>query len=158
MKKVTLTRQASTDEGTFGVLEIANDAVPGGLELAAASFKCLSLELPDRQNAAGKSCIPAGVYTCTLRYSPDHGSWLYGVDNVPGRSDIEIHPANWAGDTDKGYYSELRGCIALGFGTAIMPTPRGNQQKAVTSSKAAIGAFMTALANQPFELTIVGLK
>ena len=65
---------------------------------------CHSIELPWRENAVGKSCIPEGRYELVKRISRKYKEHLY-VRNVPGRTYILIHPAN---DAQK----ELRGCIA----------------------------------------------
>lgn len=141
MLTAKLTRKASTDDGTFGTLEY-----PGG--------KCLTLELPDRTNAPDRSRILSGTYKCAVRQSPKFGS-VYALDGVSGRTDILIHPANWAGDVDKGRYSELHGCIALGEGMSLGATPHGNLQKMLTGSKAAVAAFMQAMGEDPFLLTII---
>jgi hypothetical protein len=50
--------------------------------------------------------IPEGSYPCKVRYSPHNGCDVIGVDGIPGRTDIEIHPANKP--------EELLGCIAVG--------------------------------------------
>jgi len=142
MTQVTLTRGNSTDAGTFGIL-----VVPSGKKYA-------TLELPWKDNAAMVSCVPTGTYQCSLRFSNRFGKYYYGLKDVPKRTDILIHPANWAGDTDKGYYSELNGCIAIGMTVADMKTPAGNIQRAITSSKLAISEFMNEMKSEPFELVI----
>jgi hypothetical protein len=68
-------------------------------------FKCFTLELPWKDNRVVESCIPTGEYRMIHRNSPKYGDHLHIVD-VPGRSYILIHPAN--------FVSQLRGCIAVG--------------------------------------------
>lgn len=50
--------------------------------------------------------IPLGTYRITLYDSPKHGPNTPLLNGVPGRTFIEIHPANWA--------HELLGCLAPG--------------------------------------------
>lgn len=65
-----------------------------------------TLELPWRDNKIGISCIPEGEYLVVRRASDKYGSHFH-VTNVPGRSWILLHPAN--------YVKQLRGCIAPGL-------------------------------------------
>lgn len=66
---------------------------------------CFTVELPWLDNEHDVSCIPNGVYQVEQFTSPKHGD-VWKVMNVPGRTNIEIHPANLA--------SELLGCIGVG--------------------------------------------
>lgn len=154
--KVKLTRQPSTDEGTFGVLQIPS------LLLAWSS-----LELPDRSNSKKYSRIPFGTYRCELRptgkWSPRNGidlpendHQLYEVLDVPGRSLIKIHAATWAGDVMKGWHSELLGCIAPArkVGT-LTPPDTGRAQACVLESRRALTEFMRATAGRPLELEVI---
>jgi hypothetical protein len=50
--------------------------------------------------------IPSGSYKIALYPSPSWRRIMPLLENVPGRTYIEIHPANLA--------SELKGCIAVG--------------------------------------------
>ena len=81
-------------KGTNGVLTIYGEGPP----------LCYTIELPWRNNEPKLSCIPAGVYTVTKRYSQKF-KWHLHLQDVPGRSYILIHPANNA-------EIELQGCIA----------------------------------------------
>lgn len=65
---------------------------------------CSTIELPWKDNLKEKSCIPEGEYRLEKRYSKKYG-WHIELKDVPGRSLILFHPANYA-------LSELRGCIA----------------------------------------------
>ena len=74
-------------------------------ELTLDDFRCLSLELPDRDNQEDISCIPAGIYDYYLRNSPKNG-YVLELRNVPGRSYIQIHSANFT--------RQIQGCILVG--------------------------------------------
>jgi hypothetical protein len=139
MFKVYLLRIIESDEGTFGKL-IFEDL----------RFECFSGEQPDRDNKRNISRIPSGEYLCKVRYSPHFKRLLYEVTDVKDRSNILIHPGNYCGDRDKGYRSDLRGCIALGkhFGEL-------NGQKAILISKVAVNEFMDLLDYKPFKLIII---
>lgn len=66
-----------------------------------------TLELPWKDNQKGISCIPTGSYEVEKTYSPRFKKDLYLIKNVPGRSGIRFHVANYA--------YELEGCIAPGL-------------------------------------------
>lgn len=137
MRRATLTRTGTGDEGTFGRL------------VTDTGLVCFTGELPWRGNAKGRSCIPPGVYRCIWGPSASFGT-CYHVTRVPGRSAILIHAANFVGDTTKGFQCEVAGCIAVGTGIE----PRG-RQRALVHSRQALLALETALGREPFELTIV---
>ncbi len=135
MRVAILTRQPSTDEGTFG--DILTDS---GLSLK-------SVELPWKDNATGISCVPYGTYRAAWRWSQAHDRNLYHLLNVPMRSEVEIHSGNVAGDVSKGYASEVRGCILPGLALGVFPAgtklQHGNlilarDQKGVEASVAAL--------------------
>lgn len=140
MIRATLKRGPSTDQGTFGVLTFGNDVVH-------------SLELPWRDNMRQKSCIPVGQYVCALVKSPRFGS-VYGIQNVPGRSHVLIHSANLAGDVDKGWTTQLHGCISLHMRSGVMRNKAGVMQQAGLVSKPAVSRLMEWADGQPFELEI----
>lgn len=145
MRKAVLTRLETSDEGTFGEL------------ISDSGFTCRSLELPWRGNAKGRSCIPAGVYVFRWRTdSPAHGE-CYQADpdaEAPGRDNIQIHAANWAGDQDKGFKAELLGCIAPGKAVSVMEHAPGKPQRGVTESRATLEKLVKDLNREPFELAI----
>lgn len=76
-------------------------------ERGAQLFRCFTLELPWHGNKPRTSCVPAGKYPLKLEWSPAFGRDLWELKNVPGRSEVKIHPAN--------YTAQLRGCIAPGM-------------------------------------------
>ncbi len=91
-KTITLMRVASNQEVTIGAIYYNDTLI------------CNCFELPWRENMVGVSCIPPGVYQLRKRWSPKFQRPLYEVQDVPGRTHILIHAAN--------YTSQLRGCIA----------------------------------------------
>lgn len=80
------------EEGTNGLLTV------GGRKV------CNTIELPWRNNMRSVSCIPEGRYRLRKRYS-ERFKWHIEIEEVPQRSAILFHPANYA-------LHELRGCIA----------------------------------------------
>jgi len=132
--KLTIQRGPSRPEGTFGTATLDDGD--------GTSYD--SIELPWRDNLQGKSSIQIGTYHAVLVMSPHFGYKVYQLQGVPGRTFIEIHPGNWGGDVDAGLYSDLMGCIALGFGTGLLQPPDSDfaPQKAVLRSRAAFADFM----------------
>ncbi len=94
--KIEVIRTKSTEFSLTGRLAI--DGV----------FQCYTLERP--YGDSDHKPIPEGEYPLRMRDSAhwaQHGyKQVPGIFDVPGRSDIEIHPANRA--------KELLGCIAVG--------------------------------------------
>ena len=148
MRKVLIVRERSLDAGTFGKLTVED-----------SQFQCVTGELPWRDNIREKSCIPPGVYSAGWRNSPKHGL-CYHVDGVPGRDHIQIHSANLMGDVEKGFVSQLLGCIAPGLAVKEFPAkvhPAGDKaQRGVTASAITLQALVKELEQEPFELTIKG--
>jgi len=140
--KVLIERKPSTDEGTFGTLTIPEK-----------NLQWVSLELPWRDNQPIISCIPPGTYNAGIYESPRHGT-VYILEDVPGRADVEIHIANFAGDKDKGYKSDLLGCITVGLAEGVLDA-NGQKQKAVLNSGLAFKQFMSATNGRDLEITIV---
>lgn len=127
-----LIRLTQTEHATFGQLVDADHAV----------IAC-TLELPWKDNAKGVSCIPAGQYICRRRFSPKHNCDVFGIEGVPGRSDIEIHIGNRPADTE--------GCVLVGsrFGAV-----RGDY--GVLNSREAFGRFMDYMRGVvTFPLTVI---
>ena len=92
--KMTLQRQTETPLSTSG--EITVDGL----------FMAWSLERPQPRYPSDYHCIPAGTYRITLYPSPHFGRLIPLLNDVPGRSTIEIHWANKPTD--------LKGCIGVG--------------------------------------------
>jgi len=68
----------------------------------------MSLELPCLDNKQNVSCIPPGEYDYRLRFSPGKQTYVLELQNVPGRTYIQIHIGN--------YTSQIEGCILVGRG------------------------------------------
>jgi hypothetical protein len=136
MNKVVLRRLESSDQGTFGRLEVNGIVFFTG-------------ELPWKDNHSNISCIPAGTYECRQTFSNRFRRNLYLVEHVAGRLGVRIHPANFVGDLSKLLLCQLNGCIALGEKLGIM-----EGQKAVLVSRPAVEKFETLLGKEPFILEI----
>lgn len=76
------------------------------------AFKCATIERDWQDNKPRISCIPAGSYPLKYEWSPGFNMNLYELKNVPGRSEVKIHVANYA--------SQLNGCIAVGSSYAFV--------------------------------------
>lgn len=137
METVTLFRRPSQDDGTLG-------------RLVAPRFSCWTIELPWRDNANGRSCIPPGRYLARWTRSPRLKKYTYEIVGVPGRAGIRMHGGNLAGDVDRGLVSHSLGCPLLGLDAGRL---RG--QLAVLRSQAAVAAFERAMGRQNFMLEIV---
>lgn len=133
---VTLERMESTDEGTFG-------------RLIAPTITLFTGELPWRENDKSLSCIPIGIYQCKWTYSPKFKRFMYEVLNVPKRTGVRKHSANFMGDFEKGFKTQLHGCIALGEKIGWI-----DKQKALLLSAPAVRRFTVAMDYQPFTLEI----
>lgn len=136
MRTAVLTREESTDQGTFGRL------VADGLTLFTG-------ELPWRDNAPNVSCIPIGFYKAAWTFSPAFKRMMYLILPVSGRSGIRIHPANLMGDKTMGFRSHLNGCIAMGKKIGWLA-----KQKAVLLSAPAVTELENFFDRQSFELEI----
>lgn len=133
--KAILTRIGHSETQTLGELDVFSDSN----ELL---FSCKTLELEEDINAVRDDCIPKGVYTVVPRYSEKYKNHYHILD-VPNRSYILIHPAN--------YSRQLLGCIAVGKDHIDID---GDGLKDVTSSKATM-AELLKVAPEGFELTIL---
>jgi len=127
-----LSRNDRTVAGVFGEL-----VFPDG-------WSCKTVEREWLDNQTKVSCIPDGVYTLGLRYSPvvqriTRGRYKEGweVEDVVGRSYIMIHPANWPTD--------LQGCIGVGSKIAMLQAKDGKLHKGVTNSQATFDKVMDRL-------------
>lgn len=142
MAELVVDRGPSTDEGTFSKATVNGSVVFDWLEL------------PDRNNEPDLSDIPAGSYVAQLYNSPHLGYEVYLLQGVPGRSNCEIHIANWAGDSKKGLYCELEGCAAPGYGVAPIETPSGSIQRGLLNSRRAFQDFMAITKGEKLLITI----
>lgn len=91
--------------------------------------ECFTLEpAKDKPVHEGHPCIPAGVYEVRLTLSPHMGYVTPEVLDVPGRTAIRIHKAN--------YPEELLGCTAVGD---------AQREDSVLNSKVAFDRLMVLL-------------
>lgn len=134
MRKAWLTRDPDHGpEGTFGTFR------------TDSGFQVYSLERPVDGD---HPCIPAGTYQVVLKPFPKHGK-CYEVCDVPGRTAILIHPANWT--------EQLLGCIALGRAIdTVSGVWEGNKinHRGLMSSKDAVMGLMSDMEKESFLLTI----
>ena len=110
--EIVLQRFAYHPSGTLGVLTLGD-------------LRLFSIERPWLNNERNESCIPEGEYDLVWQQSPRFGM-CYEVVNVPERSRILFHVANYA--------SDVEGCIGLGL--SLM-----EDRVAVASSRNAIKKF-----------------
>lgn len=138
MLKATLARNASTAQGTPGILSFGASAIH-------------TLELPWRDNIAQLSCIPAGTYRAVWANSPKMGP-CYHLIAVPYRSCVLIHPANFAGSEP--FDTQLHGCIAPCSRIGLMRNSKGVMQLAGLVSRPATNLFNAWGNKAPIELEI----
>lgn len=135
----------------FERTQVEPNGVFGRLALDQVPF-CVTAEQPWRNNAKGRSCIPAGHYELRPWDSPQFGMVLMFVNpalqvyateaDVPpaqrgiGRALVLMHAANWP--------HQLQGCIALGKHIATLP-PYG---MAVTDSQDTLKALRKLWGNR----------
>jgi hypothetical protein len=137
MDTVVLQRGPSTDQGTFGNL------------VTERGFRCFTGELPWRENAPSISSVPEGEYIVKATWSPRFKRKMYLLFDVPKRSGIRKHAANFMGDAKLSYRCQLNGCIALGEKLGVM-----GGQRALLVSVPAMRRFESHMGMQPFRLII----
>ena len=134
MNRIEIYRKSDNRVQTIGEGQVVN-------ELGGVLFQFKTLELPWKDNERRVSCIPPGTYEIIKHTSPKFGE-CWWLQDVPGRSEILIHAAN--------YVRQLRGCIAPGLTCADID---GDGNLDVTSSRIA----MTKLLEFDFDkIEIVG--
>lgn len=126
---LTLTRLEQNDFASYGHLCDGE-----GKQLG------VTLELPWRENARDVSCVPAGTYTIKRRWSNKHKRELFCLENVPHRSDCEIHVANLPED--------LLGCAGLGEAFGHVEKANGHTGYGILKSEAALDHFMALMAGR----------
>ena len=134
MKQAIIQRLFGTEFQMLGDLSTINDN---------QLFVAHTLELPDKNNLANESCIPAGRYICRWTWSPSFKKFTYEIIGVEGRAGIRIHAAN--------LYTQIRGCVALGSANKDINFD-GNQD--VIHSGATMAAFESIMNKEDFELII----
>ena len=102
---------------------------------------CYTLELPWNSNKVMLSCIPAGTYKVRFVHRSTSGKFrrCWHVQDVPERSEIMIHPAN--------YVRQIRGCIAPGL-------ELGLDKMSVSKSALAMAAIREIVGVADFNLEV----
>lgn len=137
IETLIINRFETSDQGTFGKILVGEKWLYTG-------------ELPWRENKNNISCVPCGTYKCIFTFSPRFKRVMcLIIDNSKKRLGLRVHSANYMGDKDKGYLSQLNGCISLGEKFGIL-----NGQKAVVISSPAIRYFESLYKNKIFNLEI----
>lgn len=134
---IVLTREETGGAGTFGRLAVGGRVLYTG-------------EQPWLDNRSNVSCIPEGEYNVVWTYSPAFRRTMYLLLGTGPRTGIRIHPANFMGDTAKGYKTHLQGCIALGERLGWL-----GGQKALLVSRPAVRLLERTLKREPFKLSII---
>lgn len=140
--KITITRAASTPDGT-----------PGRL-VTEEGFSCDTLELPWNGNKNLISCIRADTYLGHVWQSPTMGRPVVRLEDKHGRTNVLIHNGNFAGDptidedqdgkSDK--LAQVKGCTEVGMGYGMIDRPDGHGlQWGVLSSKPTLAALIAHL-------------
>ncbi len=144
MIDVYINRDLPTPQQNIGTLTYAGEDNSTG-----EKFECVTLELAYRENQPDVSCIPIGSYKCkwtrSSRLSKAKGEdvYTYEVLDVPNRSGIRIHSAN--------FFHSLLGCIALGEGYIDLDK---DGEADITNSRATVKAFYQLMNKQDFMLHI----
>lgn len=102
--ELVVNRNRPTKHSTTGQLSLNDELLYTTLEPPPVPDLSLS--------GNGYRSIPAGTYQLTIRWSPKFSKAVPHVENVPGRTFIELHIGNFPSDTD--------GCTLIG---TILPGP-----------------------------------
>lgn len=110
----------------------------GELFVDGAHF-CWTIERPIATSDGSPIAIPTGIYKVQMLFSPHFNKVVPHLVDVPGRTEIEIHPAN--------YPTDVKGCIGVGF---------TRESNAIGNSQAAFHSLMSKLDNQSDVTITVG--
>lgn len=121
-----------------------HDCMVSGLQFDTG-LQCFVLELGWKNNEPMISCVPEGVYKCSLRPSQKWSPTpplLYELKPVQGRTDILIHAGNTIRDS--------LGCLIVG--SAFTDDPVG--ATFIRNSRKTLMALHEHTQGKPFTLTI----
>ncbi len=135
-KKKAYIKRDYRKDGTYGVF-FFDDKDKSGKVVSLAS-----LELPWLDNQRMISCIPEGTYQVKKTWSPAFKKNMWLVQDVPNRSGIRIHSAN--------FVSQLLGCVSLGLSIEDI---NGDGVFDITSSRLATSIAEQHLGDE-FELIV----
>lgn len=77
----------------FKIVRFKQDAYTAGQMFYNDVPLVMTFELPWVNNEHLLSCYPRGLYVAKYVNSPKHG-WVYELQDVPGRADIQLHIGN----------------------------------------------------------------
>lgn len=158
MITVRFFRGETGPEGTFSDVTVEDES-------RQVMFRCKGAELAWHDNKPNISCVPDGAFSMCKRFSPSHNRDVWHI-NVSGRTQVEIHSGNLAGDPTLGMPHDVQGCALLGeeISTFLPGEPvgmvkdaKGNmtprviktEQRGVTRSRDTIAAFEAILGHGP---------
>lgn len=121
----------SLDDSTVGVMTYGS------------SFRCVTLELPNKDNNSNVSCIPRGTYVCEKWTSPSKGECLRILD-VPNRTDVLVHAGN--------YTSQILGCCLVGDSLTDM---NADGILDVTNSKKTLEKLLAAIPDRRTKIMFI---
>ena len=130
MIRCTLQRQAYLDSGTFGRL-----VTPDGTAV-------YTVERPWAGNRVSVSCIPECEYVCRPTFYNRGGYKAIEITDVPERSRILFHVANWPED--------VQGCVGVGDRLSCV----GRRLGVTNSRRTFLGVLMAQLGGVEWELEI----
>lgn len=127
-----LTRYKTGPDGTFGSLSWNGKSL-------------VTLEKAWQDNEPDKSCVPAGTYELLINFSPHFDCPTPILLDVPCRTNIRIHPANWQ--------TQLQGCIAVGEHEAAI-----NGRPGLADSNRAFNDLMDGLSRTTANKNIITIS
>jgi hypothetical protein len=133
--RLFIDRVIQNDFATYAQLHDETDA-----------FRCVTIELPWRDDAENISCIPAGTYMAERYFSPKHGYPVFRLIGVPNREYVEVHIANLPED--------LLGCIGVGLTFAHVKKANGHEGPGILGSSTAFHMLMMNYPQQRVLFTV----
>ena len=142
-------RTAHIEPCQFPGVDNDDQGTPG--DIVDGDWRIHVLQLPWRDDKPEVSREPSGV-KLILKWgnSPKHGPCYICAKASDGRTMIEVHSANVAGDASNGFASQLEGCFAPGLSFVLFPVGTklndkltlGKAQWGVSGSKEAVEEFV----------------
>ena len=132
------------------------EGTPGSLD-SGMGFTCDTLELEWNNNAPDTSCImpapedPPETYNASIVMSPHLGREVIRLEDKNGRTGIEIHNGNFAGEAP-GDISQVLGCteVGKGYGQITRPVDGAVTQFGIMNSVVTLTALIEHIkANVP---------
>jgi len=137
MVEILLTRLTDNGEQNTGHATMYNNI--------KTLMNFVTLELSWKNNEKNISCIPMGVYSCSVRYSEKYGKHLL-VHLVRDRSMILMHSGN--------FNTQTKGCILVGERFAYI---NGDDNIDVANSRNTLAKMIELIDNdEEIKLTING--